>query len=131
MNNIEVIAEYREQKQKMEALEIQARKEMQDRYSLLLTEAGEIQRELKASFGVNPELPSGVKLFALCSAVPVAAAPKKPGFKIGGLRRSLAAAIKKQDGAKVDEIVKQLAELGVTDTGLIPGWASTPVAEVE
>ena len=128
MNNIEVIAEYREQKQKMGALEIQARKEMQDRYTDLLNEAAQLQRDFKADFGSNPEPPSGVK-FTLTSAAPVVATPKPIGFKIGGLRRSLAAAIKRQDGAGVDRIVKQLADLGVTDTGLAP--APAPSAEVE
>ena len=119
MTDTNTIAEYREQKQKMDALKIQARKEMQGRYLDLLNEAAAIQRDFKADFGEAPEVPSGVK-FTLCSTVPAPKKPPKPGFKIGGLRRSLAAAIKKHDEPSVDRIVKQLAELGVTDTGIDP-----------
>ena len=121
-NNVDIISQYRESKKQVEQLAIAAREQMQARYVALLTDAADIQAEFKASFGEMPTLPVGVKVFtpgAVEQKKPKQAKQPSPGMKIGGLRRSLAAAIKNHDAARVDEITKQLAALGI-DTGMAP-----------
>src|SRR3954454_16842880 len=97
-NTVDVITDYREQKKKLDQLAAAARKQMQARYTALLTEAGEIQREFKSAFGANPDLPGPVRTFAVCDdKKPVSTDAQTTGKKIGGLRRSLNAAIKNND----------------------------------
>jgi len=114
--NIETLQAYREQKHKTEQLAEAARAGLQSQYTGLLSTAAEIQKEFKADFGETPVLPPCVKTFTL---VPVEGKTKPPqseaaakGKKIGGLRRSLTAAMKKGDKAKQEELVRQLAGLG-------------------
>jgi len=121
-DDMDIISQYRESKKLVEQLAVAARDQMQARYSALLTEAAGILAEFKASFGEVPTLPSGVKMFtpgAVEQKKPKQVKAPTPGKKIGGLRRSLAAAIKNHDGARVDEVTKQLAALGI-DTGMAP-----------
>jgi hypothetical protein len=99
---------------------------MQERYTVLLAEAATIRSEFYANFGTYPTLPSTVKAFAVGSS----SATKKPpteamttGKMIGGLRRSLNAAIKRGDTAKTAQITKQLATLGV---GTVAGESPAP-----
>ena len=128
-NQIETINNYREQKKKLEQLAAAARKEMQGRYIALLAEAADILTEYKASFDAAPDLPAGIKAFTLASPgerKPEQSEASSIGKKIGGLRRSLAAAIKNQDGARVEEVSKQLAALGI-DTGM----SAAPAPPVE
>jgi hypothetical protein len=87
---------------------------MQSRFTELLVEAAGIQNEFKASFGTNPEVPGVVKTFTITDKKkPAATAAEQNGKKVGGLRRSLAAAIKNGDTAKVTEVSAQLTALGV------------------
>ena len=89
------------------------------RYAALLTEAAIIQKEFKVSFNTSPVLPPFVKAFTL---VPAEGRTKPPqseaaakGKKIGGLKRSLTAARKNKDKAKEEEVLGQLALLGVVE----------------
>ena len=126
-NNIAVIAEYREQKQKTEALAVAARKQMQAQYRDLLSEAAGLQKDFKDHFGATPELPDGVEAFTLGAAAPAVkraqTASAAVGKKIGGLRRSLSAAIKHGEQGRIAEVVSQLAAMGVD----IPDLPSTTV----
>ena len=117
--NVDVLSAYREQKQKMEQLAEAARVQMLARYAALLTEAAIIQKEFKVSFNTSPVLPPFVKAFTL---VPAEGRTKPPqseaaakGKKIGGLKRSLTAARKNKDKAKEEEVLGQLALLGVVE----------------
>ena len=117
--NTDVLSAYREQKQKMEQLAEAARVQMLARYADLLTEAAMIQKEFKVSFNTSPVLPPFVKAFTL---VPAEGRTKPPqseaaakGKKIGGLKRSLTAARKNKDKAKEEEVLGQLALLGVVE----------------
>jgi len=117
--NTDVLSAYREQKQKMEQLAEAARVQMLARYAALLTEAAIIQKEFKVSFNTSPVLPPFVKAFTL---VPAEGRTKPPqseaaakGKKIGGLKRSLTAARKNKDKAKEEEVLGQLALLGVVE----------------
>ena len=114
MSNLDVITDYREQKKKLDQLAAAARKQMQARYTALLTEAGEIQGEFKSAFGTNPDLPATVKTFTVGeNKKPASTDAQATGKKIGGLRRSLNAAIKKNDSLRAIELTKQLEALGV------------------
>lgn len=111
--NTDVLADFRESKKKLEALEAAARKQMQGRYLALLTEAADILVEYKASFGKPPELPGTVKAFTLgVRQKPAPSETASKGKKIGGLRRSLNAAIKRGDTAKIAEVENQLLTFG-------------------
>lgn len=97
-----VIADYREQKAKLDKLAKDAKKVLQARYTELLVEAAGIQSNFKLDFGVTPDLPASVKTFTLGDG------KKKPansteavdnGKKIGGLRRSLNAVIRNRENA--------------------------------
>jgi hypothetical protein len=116
----DVLSAYREQKQKMGQLEEAARAQMQARYAGLLSEAAEIQTEFKTSFGASPALPPCVKTFTLAPTEdkkkPEQSEAAAKGKKIGGLKRSLTAAIKKGDKAKQADLIQQLAALGVDAT---------------
>ena len=118
--NIETLQAYREQKQRMEQLAEQARSGMQAQYTGLLATAAEIQAEFKLNFGASPELPPCVKTFTLApvegKTKPVQSEAAAKGKKIGGLKRSLTAAIKKGDKAKQADLIQQLAALGVDAT---------------
>jgi hypothetical protein len=118
--NIDVLSAYREQKQKMGQLAEAARVQMLARYASLLAEAAEIQAEFKSSFGESPVLPPEVKTFTLAPAEgktkPAQSEAAAKGKKIGGLKRSLTAAIKKGDKAKQADLIQQLAALGVDAT---------------
>jgi hypothetical protein len=111
---VDVITEYREQKQKLERLATAARKQMQAKYLNLLMDAATLQREFKSAFGATPDLPGSVRTFALCDdGKPAATDAVATGKKIGGLRRSLNAAIKNNDSGKAIELTRQLEALGV------------------
>ena len=132
--NTEVLANYREQKKTLEGLAIKARKQMQVRFTELLAEAASIMADYKTDFGVNPDVPATVKTFTLSDGkkkttepVPATPAVTANGPKIGGLRRSLAAAIKNDDAAKIAEVTAQLAAFGVDVTAV----ADNPVSEPE
>jgi hypothetical protein len=118
--NAEVLANYREQKKNLEKLATTARKQMQTRYSELLVEAAGIQADYKNDFGVNPDVPAAVKTFTLSDGKkkPDSAAPASEavvnGKKVGGLRRSLNAAVKNGDTARANELATQIKELGGT-----------------
>ena len=114
--NVEGLVEFRELKKRLEQASAAARTQMQTRYAGLLTEAAQIQVEFKSSFGISAQLPAGVKTFTL---VPAEGKKKSEqseaaakGKKIGGLKRSLTAAIKKGDKAKQADLIQQLAALG-------------------
>jgi hypothetical protein len=110
----DVLAAYRDSKKNLDKLAGAARKQMQARFTELLVEAAGIQADFKNDFGKNPDLPSMVKAFTLGDK-------KKPestdavaiGKKIGGLRRSLASAVKNGDDAKIADLTAQLAGFGV------------------
>jgi hypothetical protein len=93
---------------------------MQTRYSELLVEAAGIQADYKNDFGANPDLPAAVKTFTLSDGKkkPDAAAPASEavvnGKKVGGLRRSLNAAVKNGDAARAAELTTQIKALGGT-----------------
>jgi hypothetical protein len=129
--NAEVLANYREQKKNLEKLATTARKQMQTRYSELLVEAAGIQADYKNDFGVNPDLPAAVKTFTLSDGKkkPDVAAPASEavvnGKKVGGLRRSLNAAVKNGDVARANELATQIKELG----GTVELQAGEPAAD--
>ena len=123
-----VLADYRDSKKKLEALAAAARKQMQARYLALLIEASELQTEFKQSFGVNPDLPAGVKTFSIGSQPKAPTPAESNGKKIGGLKRSLAAAIKNGATVRAMEITKQLAALGVDLSPTAPAPADTNAA---
>jgi hypothetical protein len=111
---VDVLANYRDSKKNLDKLAAAARKQMQARFTELLAEAAGIQADFKNDFGVNPELPATVKTFTLGEkkkTAPTVAVAN--GKKIGGLRRSLAAAIKNGETARVTQISIALAALGV------------------
>jgi hypothetical protein len=113
--NETIITDYREAKKKAEQLAVAARKQMQGKYLALLTEAADILRDFKDSFRETPTLPTGVKAFTLGEGKKNASADAPDGgigHKIGGLRRSLAAAMKKGDKARQEVLIRQLASLG-------------------
>ena len=118
--NADVLVNYREQKKNLEKLATTARKQMQARLTELLAEAASIQSDFKNDFGANPELPASVKTFTLSDGKkkPDAAAPATDamvaGKKIGGLRRSLKAAIRNGETARAGELATQIKELGGT-----------------
>jgi hypothetical protein len=137
----DILTEYREQKKKIDQLAAAARKQMQSRYTALLTEAAELQGEFKTHFGASPELPGTVKTFTVGeNKKPTATDAQATGKKIGGLRRSLNAALKKGDIDRSREIASQLTALGVPDflppdtkpADVIPDTAEVPdsLAEV-
>ena len=114
MSNVDVIKDYREQKKKLDQLAAAARRQMQARYLDLVIEAAEVQGEFKSAFGTNPDLPTTVKTFTVGeNKKPAATDAQATGKKIGGLRRSLNAAIKKNDSLRAIELTKQLEALGV------------------
>lgn len=120
---IDVLAAYREHKQKAEQLMAEARTQLQARYNAALAEAAQVQAEFKTNFNELPALPPIVKTFTLAKTdQPKPAATQSEaaarGKKIGGLRRSLNAAVRKQDTAKVQSISLELKALGI-DTGLL------------
>ena len=131
--NAEVLANYREQKKNLEKLATTARKQMQTRYSELLVEAAGIQADYKNDFGVNPDLPAAVKTFTLSDGKkkPDAAAPASEavvnGKKVGGLRRSLNAAVKNGDTARAAELTTQIKALG----GTVEPEAGEPATDPE
>jgi ABC-type sugar transport system substrate-binding protein len=118
--NIETLQAYREQKHKTEQLAEAARAGLQSQYTGLLSTAAEIQMEFKADFGASPELPLCVKTFTLVPTEdkkkPEQSEAAAKGKKIGGLKRSLTAAMKKGDKAKQADLIQQLAALGVDAT---------------
>src|ERR1035438_6272379 len=109
---VEVLASYRDQKKNLDKLATAARKQMQLRFTELLVEAAGIQADFKNDFGVNPDLPAAVKAFTLGKKTEPTDAVAN-GKKIGGLRRSLTAAIKNGETARIAEVTAQLAALGV------------------
>jgi hypothetical protein len=106
--NVTVIAEYREAKKKVEELAAAARQQMADRFAALLDELAQLRAEFYEAFGQS-----------LDNSVPEATPPAPPpadqkiGPKIGGLRRSLASAIKRNDSTGIASARAKLAELGV------------------
>ena len=118
--NADVLANYRDQKKNLEKLAATARKQMQVRFTELLAEAASIQADFKNDFGANPELPATVRTFTLSDGKkkPETTAPASDalvtGKKIGGLRRSLKAAIKNGETARVNELATRIKELGGT-----------------
>ena len=118
--NADVLVNYREQKKNLEKLATTARKQMQARLTELLAEAASIQSDFKNDFGANPELPASVKTFTLSDgkkksdALAPATDAMVAGKKIGGLRRSLKAAIRNGETARADELATQIKELGGT-----------------
>jgi len=118
--NADVLVNYREQKKNLEKLATTARKQMQARLTELLAEAASIQSDFKNDFGANPELPASVKTFTLSDgkkksdALVPATDAMVAGKKIGGLRRSLKAAIRNGETARAGELATQIKELGGT-----------------
>jgi hypothetical protein len=118
--NADVLVNYREQKKNLEKLATTARKQMQARLTELLAEAASIQSDFKNDFGANPELPASVKTFTLSDgkkksdALAPATDAMVAGKKIGGLRRSLKAAIRNGETARAGELATQIKELGGT-----------------
>ena len=131
----DVLANYRDSKKNLDKLATAARKQMQARFTELLAEAAGIQADFKNDFGVNPELPATVKTFTLGEkkkAEPTDAVAN--GKKIGGLRRSLTAAIKNGETTRIAEISAQLAALGIdvaAPEAPAPAPKPTPVAAAE
>jgi hypothetical protein len=126
----DVLASYRDQKKQLDKLAVTARKQMQARMTELLTEAAGIQADFKADFGVNPELPACVKTFTLSDGKKKdepASDTAANGKKIGGLRRSLSAAVKKGDTTRAIELATQIRELGGT-VELDANGGTAPVA---
>jgi hypothetical protein len=131
----DVLANYRDSKKNLDKLATAARKQMQARFTELLAEAAGIQADFKNDFGVNPELPATVKTFTLGEkkkADPTDAVAN--GKKVGGLRRSLTAAIKNGETTRIAEISAQLAALGIdvaAPEAPAPAPKPTPVAAAE
>ena len=127
MASNDIIADYREYKRNLAEISAAAQAQMQERYSLLLTEAAALKAEFKESFGTPISLPRSVKVFDTTDGAAATAAPSN-GKKIGGLRRSLACAIKHGDAAGIARITAQLSSLGVD----VPSPSTEPtVADVE
>jgi hypothetical protein len=123
----DVLATYRDSKKNLDKLAGAARKQMQARFTELLVEAAGIQADFKNDFGVNPELPGTVKSFTLGTkkkAEPTDAVAN--GKKIGGLRRSLAAAVKNGETERIAEITAQLAAFGVDVAAAADNSAPAP-----
>ena len=131
----DVLANYRDSKKNLDKLATAARKQLQARFTELLAEAAGIQADFKNDFGVNPELPATVKTFTLGEkkkADPTDAVAN--GKKVGGLRRSLTAAIKNGETTRIAEISAQLAALGIdvaAPEAPAPAPKPTPVAAAE
>ena len=101
----QVLHEYREQKQKTEVLADAARKQMQDRYAELVAELSTVMNAFREMFGVE---------INTVAETPIEATPSPSnGKKIGGLRRSLNAATRKGDAARVEAVKAELRALGV------------------
>ena len=133
--NTEILANYREQKKSLEKLAATARKQMQARLTELLVEAASIHVDYRNDFGEIPELPGTVKTFTVTDGKKKPEAPTTDavvtGKKIGGLRRSLNAAIKNGDTARANELATQIKELGGTvDLDNDNAGAGEPAAEL-
>jgi hypothetical protein len=113
----DTISEYREHKKKIEELAAAARQSMQHSYSSLLTEAACLYADFRSEFGDVLDLPPSVKVFEIAVASNGDQSTPEPdgnGKKIGGLRRSLKAAIKNGDPIRIQSAVSALKALGVT-----------------
>ena len=113
--NVETIAEYRAMKQKVEALAAAAREQMKLRYAELLAEKEQLEVEFSQMFGEN------------LAAETVRPADTPAGPVIGGLRRSLKAALNHRDIARYTQIAGKLADLGV----IVPAFPKEPPAPTE
>ena len=128
--NTPVLADYREQKKRLDKLANEARKQLQSRYVELLNEAAGIQTEFKENFGENPALPACVRSFSLAdNGKKKDAVEPNLGKKIGGLRRSLNAAIKHKDLDRIAELTSALAALGVSIEDTAPDSVGEEPAE--
>jgi hypothetical protein len=110
-----IIAEYRDTKTRLESLANTARQHMQLRFNQLLEESASIWAEFHESFDTYLDLPPQVAAITFSGGAKAAETPDQvaQGKKIGGLRRSLNAAIKRQDEARITEVSAQLKALGV------------------
>ncbi len=126
-----VVEDYIEAKKQTEALAAEARQQMQVHFGELLKEASMVAQQFTEHFGVPPVCPAGVTFNGQT-------APEAPGAleeaneqtaigpKIGGLRRSLTAAIKRGDAEAIAKAKERLKALGVVELKAEAAAAAVP-----
>ena len=107
------IEEYRLKKHEVEELAAVAREAMQSRFTELLLESAGLFAEYQTHFGDTLSVPECISAFDVRSEK---SKTEAIGPKVGGLRRSLKAAIKRADQPRIDAITAQLEALGVAVT---------------